>query len=142
MTAVFVVFAAPAPAMAADNWHRMCGYEFASCQTGVKAGLVDADQCMTASGGLYGHSTQVCVKYDGDYVYVRDGQADGHSAIGVIESDNGNVIKRHCRNPYGSGTWAKCNFNWSESGYKWVGGGYLANFDSMPREWLWKFTNN
>src|SRR5687767_8895427 len=72
VAAVVVVLAAPAPAMADENFANKCAGTYVACQTGVQAGLVEG-QCMTADSRA--HSTSVCVKDDGDYVFVRDGQA-------------------------------------------------------------------
>ncbi|GGM53642.1 hypothetical protein GCM10011608_43170 [Micromonospora sonchi] len=139
LTAAVVVLAAPSPAMASENYANICEVSYASCQTGVQAGLVEG-QCMTANATS--HYTQVCVKYDGDYVYVRDGQADGHAAVAEISGGNGDIRNRFCRNPYGYGTWAKCNFNWTESGTKWVAGGYFANRNQFIANSLWRFSDN
>ncbi|MET8908018.1 hypothetical protein [Micromonospora sp. NPDC004551] len=140
VTAVAVVFAAPAPAMAqGDDFANVCASPYVSCRNGVEAGLVEG-QCMTANGT--GNYTQVCVRYDGDYVYVRDGQADGHAAIGEIAGGDGNIITRLCRNPFGYGTWAKCNFDWTESGTKFVTGGYFENRNQLAGQLLWQFSGN
>jgi hypothetical protein len=140
MTAMVVVLVAPAPAMADETFAVDCAYSYVSCQTGVEGGLVEG-QCMT-SGVSWGHNTSVCVKYDGDYVYVRDGQADGHAAIGKIVAMEGSVSTRYCRNPYGYGTWARCNFDWSESGVKVVYGGYFENPRTFSGDELWRFSSN
>jgi hypothetical protein len=87
-------------------------------------------------------TTPVDLKYDGDYVYVRDGQADGHAAIAEIAGGDGNVVTRFCRNPYGYGTWAECNFDWTESGTKFVTGGYFANRNQFSSDLLWQFSDN
>ncbi|GAA3483060.1 hypothetical protein GCM10018966_075920 [Streptomyces yanii] len=73
-----------------------------------------------------------------DYVYVRDGQAEGHVAIGKIVAMEGSIATRYCRNPDGYGTWAKCNFDWAESGLKsgsWRLLGEPQNVTPPPREW-------
>jgi hypothetical protein len=77
LAAAVVVFAGPAPAMAESDYANICVSTHYYCANGVEAGLVEG-QCMTP--GAIGHQTSVCVKYDGDHVYVRDGQADGHAA--------------------------------------------------------------
>jgi hypothetical protein len=77
LAAAVVVFAGPAPAMAESDYANICVSTHNYCAIGVEAGLVEG-QCMTP--GAIGHQTSVCVKYDGDHVYVRDGQADGHAA--------------------------------------------------------------
>ncbi|WP_460807511.1 hypothetical protein [Micromonospora zhanjiangensis] len=133
MTTVVVVFAAPTPASAAEDWYYLCGVY--PCQTGVEVGAAEG-VCMTGPA-----STRVCVKYDGDYVYVLDGKADGNAAMGIIDSEKG-IGRRYCRNPHGNGTWARCNFDWSESGKKSVFGGVKYDHISMYYEFLWSFSNN
>ncbi len=138
VTAV-AVFAAPTPSMAAgDNYFISCDAAFSSCQTGKKVSS-PAGVCGIASA-YYG-STIVCVDYYGDYVYVKDNKADGYAAMAVIESDRG-IAYRFCRNPHGNGSWAKCNFDWSEPAKKQVEGGILQNSVTMPLAILWSFSNN
>ncbi|GAA4260809.1 hypothetical protein [Dactylosporangium darangshiense] len=134
------VFAAPTPSMAGgDQYFVACEGVWASCQTGTKvAGPVGV--CLMADA--YYHSTIVCIDYDGDYVYVKDNKADGQSAMARIDSDRGDVLTRYCRNTHGNGTWARCNFNWSEAGEKTVYGGHLINYATMPVDYLWSFSNN
>lgn len=134
--AMVAVFGLPAAAMAEDNYYKTCEYDYASCQTGVAAGLVEG-QCMTASLS-YG-STSVCVDYDGDYVYVRDGRADGYAAIGYVGSANG-VSDRFCRNNHGYGTWVRCNFDWVEAGSHSASGGYLEQYYIMDLSYLWSWS--
>ncbi|MEJ3746138.1 hypothetical protein WEI85_22970 [Actinomycetes bacterium KLBMP 9797] len=138
LTAV-AVFAAPPPSMAAGDLYFVgCEGSYASCQTGVEvAGPVGV--CRT-TGSAY-HSTQVCIDYNGDYVYVRDGQVDDRSAMARIDSELG-LAYRYCRNPYGYNSWARCNFDWSEAGEKEVYAGYRSNYATMPLGYLWSFSNN
>src|SRR5581483_9574456 len=93
------VFANPTPSLAGgDQYFISCEAVWASCQTGTKvAGPVG--ECLGTSGAY--NSTIVCVDYDGDYVYVKDGKADGYPAMAVIDSDRGNVLTRFCRNNHG-----------------------------------------
>jgi len=140
LAAVVVVFAGPAPAMAEDDYANICESTHYYCANGVEAGLVEG-QCMTA--GAVGHQTSVCVRYDGDHVYVRDGQADGHAAIAEITTlDDGNIYAVYCRNPFGYGSWATCNFDWAETGSKDVSGGYFENRNQLAADYLWRFSNN
>lgn len=142
ITATTVV-AAPAPSMAAgDNYHYECAYSWASCQTGVVVGAPSGLPCKSASAG-WGYTT-VCVQYDGDYVYVKDRDADGNSAMGQIYSDsaNGSITYRSCRNPNGVDSWVRCNFNWSESGTKYVQGGIRIDYDDLYTQALWSFSSN
>ncbi|WP_203858309.1 hypothetical protein [Plantactinospora mayteni] len=140
MTAATVVLAAPTPAMANEDWLYECAFQNVSCQTGTKVDSVPSDKCGTA--GSAGHLTRVCVLYHGDKVYVRDGQADGHSAVGVVISSTGSIRTRYCRNPHGNGTWAECNFDWTEESSKDVYGGYRDNNSTVHKEFVFGFANN
>lgn len=138
VTAV-AVFAAPKPSMASgDQYFVSCDASWSSCQTGVKVSY-PVGVCDTVSA-YYG-STIVCIEYNGDYVYVKDNDADGDSAMARIDSEYG-VAVRYCRNPHGAGSWARCNFDWSESGTKDVWGGKLQGYSTMPVGYLWSFSNN
>ncbi|MFG2099851.1 hypothetical protein ACGFJ5_04550 [Micromonospora echinaurantiaca] len=136
--AMVAVFALPSAAMAEDNYYKTCEYDYASCQTGVKVGLPQG-QCMTTS--LAYAYTQICIDYNGDYVYVRDGKADGYAAIGYVNSTNG-VDSRYCRNNHGYGTWARCNFDWAEAGRHAASAGYLEQFYVMHLDYLWTWYDN
>lgn len=54
-------------------------------------------------------NVKVCFHPDGEWLYVKDVAKDGRSAYGQIASRD-----RHCRNPYGRGTWVKCNYSFRE----------------------------
>jgi len=113
-----------------------------SCQNGVEvSGPPSGLRCDT-SPQIFG-STKVCVQYDGDFVYVRDGDADGHAALGIIDTPyTGSVRTRFCRNPHANGSWARCNFDWPESGLKTVSGGYRITTYGISGYPLWEFSNN
>jgi hypothetical protein len=136
---VAAVFALPTPGMAA-NYLYECEYSWASCQEGVLVSAPSGLPCGTTSTIF--HSTTVCIGYDGDYVYVRDGEADGDSAIASIQnsSDGSSVTYRSCRNKEGVGTWVRCNFNWSESGTKYVSGGVRHGYYDVATDFLWEFS--
>lgn len=141
VTAV-AVFAAPTPSLAAgDNYYEYCDAGWVSCQTGVKVSY-PAGECDTVRAGY--QYTQVCVDYYGDYVYVYDGLSDSYSAMARIESDYGDILTRFCRNPHGADSWARCNFDWREDGYKVVHGGYRASgsYYFGHYDWMWRFINN
>ncbi|WP_435124440.1 hypothetical protein [Micromonospora tulbaghiae] len=138
MTAV-AVFAAPTPSLASGDLYFVgCEGSYASCQTGVRVSL--AEGVCTGASASYG-ATIVCVDYNGDYVYVKDNDADGRSAMARIDSERG-VAYRYCRNTHGAGSWARCNFDWSEAGEKKVNAGILQNYATMPLDYLWRFSNN
>jgi hypothetical protein len=133
--AMAVVFGVPSAAMAEANYYADCELERVICAYGTEVGLPQG-VCMTASA-TYGR-TQVCVDYDGDHVYVRDGDADGHGAAAIVYSDNG-VAHRWCANNKGYGTWVHCNFNWVEEGDHGVAGGYIVQYyvEQMTQLWWW-----
>jgi hypothetical protein len=135
--ATVAVFALPSAAMAEDNYYKTCEWDYVSCQTGVEVGLPQGE-CMTTS--LAYAYTSVCIDYDGDYVYVRDGKADGYAAMGYVGSDNGTVLDRYCRNNHGDGTWARCDFNWTEAGGHSTSGGYKEQFYIMYLDYLWSWS--
>ncbi|MBO3732339.1 hypothetical protein [Glycomyces niveus] len=133
--AAIAVFALPSAAMAEANYYADCELERVICAYGERVGLPQGE-CMTTSSTY--HSTQVCVDYSGDHVYVRDGQADGYGAAAIIYSDNG-VAHRWCANAEGAGTWVHCNFNWVEEGDHAVAGGYIIQYyeERMTQLWWW-----
>ncbi|PTL54864.1 hypothetical protein [Paraconexibacter algicola] len=54
-------------------------------------------------------NVKVCFRRDGEYLYVQDKAADGRSAYGQLADRD-----RHCRNPYGKGTWVRCDYSYRE----------------------------
>lgn len=129
----------PTPAMATgDDFLHACQSSDVSCQNGVEvSGTIGPyNRCETAAD-----LTEVCVRYDGDVVYVKDGATDSHSAIGMISTSSG-VPTRICRNPYGNGTWARCDFDWVEDANHDVYGGEKVDYDSAPVNYLWSFSSN
>jgi hypothetical protein len=133
--AMAVVFGVPSAAMAEANYYADCELDRVICTFGTQVGLPQG-QCMTTSAE-YG-KTQVCVDYDGDHVYVRDGDADGHGAAAIVLSMNG-VAHRWCANSKGYGTWVHCNFNWVEEGEHSVAGGFIVGYyhEEMTQLWWW-----
>lgn len=133
--AMVAVLAVPSAAMAEANYYADCELERVICAYGTQVGLPQGE-CMTTSA-TYG-KTQVCVDYNGDHVYVRDGDADGHGAAAIVYSDNG-VAHRWCANNKGYGTWVHCNFDWVEEGDHAVAGGYIVQYyeEQMTQLWWW-----
>jgi hypothetical protein len=129
------VFALPSAAMAEANYYADCELDRVICAYGTQVGLPQGE-CMTTSTTY--HSTSVCIDYDGDHVYVRDGKADGYGAAALVYSDNG-VAHRWCANSKGYGTWVTCNFNWVEEGDHAVAGGYIVQYyvEEMTQLWWW-----
>ncbi|MEU5870820.1 hypothetical protein AB0A73_04585 [Glycomyces sp. NPDC047369] len=137
--AALAVFALPGAASADEDYYVGCGDSWTSCQTGAAAGLVQGT-CMT-SDYARGY-TQMCVKYDGDYVYVYDGRADGYAAMARVETTNGSITDRYCRNNLGYGNWAVCNFDWAESGDHQASSGYKSNYSYIVTQELWSWGGN
>lgn len=54
----------------------------------------------------------VCFAAYGDYLYVKDGDNDGRSAYGYFTWPGD---RDDCRNPYGVGTWVRCNYDLPEN---------------------------
>lgn len=64
---------------------------------------------------IYAHA---CFVADGDYLYVLDKKADGHSAVALWEDYTANdQLWRQgiCHNAEGQGHWVRCNKNFYES---------------------------
>lgn len=136
------VLGAPPAAMASGaDFYKGCRNSDVSCQDGVRVtGTIGPfNRCGTAGSSV--GSTEVCIRYDGDVVYVKDGAADGHSAIAQITTAKG-VPYRYCRNPYGHGTWAKCDFNWPENAWKEFSGGRILDYNNGHVLYLGGFNNN
>jgi hypothetical protein len=132
-----VVFGLQSPSMADDGYFTWCSSSDISCQTGVEvSGPTGEDNCTTDPN----FNTRICVNYTGDIVFVRDGDADGNSAMGMVRASSG-VAERWCRNAHGNGTWAKCNFDWSESAAKDVYGGVRISSSEAQVTYLWSFIN-
>jgi hypothetical protein len=135
------VFAFPSASLAAgDTYLGECSSPNVSCQTGTEvSGPGGADRCVRDAT----HNTTVCIAYNGDVVYVLDGDSDGNSALGRVDTpDAGSVRFRYCRNPYSAGTWARCNFDWVEATNHIVYGGVRYTSTSWGISYLWEFSNN
>lgn len=133
---VAAVFALPSAAMAEANYYKDCEYDWAICEFGVGDVLVNGS-CMTTD--TQRHSTSVCIGYDGDYVYVRDGKADGYGAVGYVWSEDG-VRDRYCANNKGYGTWVRCDFNWTEATNHFAAGGYIEQYYIKETVFLWEWS--
>ncbi|WP_157974903.1 hypothetical protein [Glycomyces dulcitolivorans] len=136
--AAVAVFALPGAAHA-DSYYIGCGDSGTSCQTGTAVEQTEGN-CMV-SDYAFG-STVMCVKYDGDLVYVYDGRADGYAAMALVETSNGSVHERYCRNNLGYGNWAVCNFDWAEAGSHVASSGYKSNYSYIVTQELWSWTAN
>jgi hypothetical protein len=135
---MLTVSALPSAAWAEADYYVDCWRSYVSCQTGVKVSAPQgAGDCATsgASKGM----TSVCVVYDGDYVYVRDGKVDDRAAFGMVWSANG-VRDRYCLNNHGYDTWARCNFDWAEDGDHTVTGGYKESYYDLVWDGLWTWS--
>ena len=133
------VFAFPTASRADDTYLDECSRANIACQTGTRVdepSARDRDRCEREPY----HQTKVCIKIDGNIVYVLDGASDGNSALGIVETPYaGSISLRHCRNPYSAGTWARCNFDWVERTEHWVHGGARITNAEYEYETLWKF---
>lgn len=101
------------------------------CQTGVRVtgGIAPLDECF----GSDDQRIEVCVRKYGDYIFVRDKETDGWGAVAIVSRRDFGGYVRKCRNPYGAGTWARCNFNWSEGHRWWVRGDEYRHSDNTWR---------
>lgn len=83
---------------------------------------IDASNCWALP-----YKATACYKSHGDYIYVSDMKSDGRSAIAAFEDmTSENVMYRQgvCRNPYGKGTWVRCNYEFRESHWGiWISAG-------------------
>ncbi|NIH78048.1 hypothetical protein [Amycolatopsis viridis] len=141
-TAGIVVAAAPTAAAAPGEpqFFGSCDVSLYTCQDGAKVSAPGPhDRCGTGP-----EHTKVCIRYDGDVVYVQDGSSDGRAVMAVIEQYTGKHWDnaRLCRNPHGHGTWARCRFDWKESATKVVQGSVLLSTSLTRTETLWSFENN
>lgn len=132
--------ASPTAALAEPRFNYRCEYSHVSCQNGALDSSFSSDKCK-GSGQRYAY-TLVCVTYNGDYIYVRDAKADGHSAIGTVKTRRVGGPEKICRNRHGYRTWARCNFNWPEREEKWVSGGYRVDNTRFWMNHLWGFRRN
>jgi hypothetical protein len=131
------VLAVQSPSLADDAYFTRCSSSNISCQTGVEvSGPSGQDTCETDGPT----NTRVCINYAGDIMFVRDGSTDSNSAMGLVLASAG-VAERWCRNAHGSGTWARCNFDWSETAVKDVYGGIRIDANSFNVGLLWRFIN-
>jgi hypothetical protein len=133
------VFALQSPSMAEENYSGLCARADTGCVTGVKVAAPQGD-CYTADSESA--STGACVVYAGDYVYVKDGQADGRAALASVRDPDGPVLYQLCRNNYGNGTWARCNLDWVESGTQHLSAGFLAADGQILLSNVALWTNN
>jgi hypothetical protein len=122
--------------MADESYLPECASSAASCQTGVKVAGPQGECLMAAASR---GNTIVCIDYNGDYVYVKDNKADNWAGMGVVHSNEGSVDVRYCRNNHGNGTWARCDFNWAESGIHYVEGGFKVRSEYVVVMWLWSW---
>jgi hypothetical protein len=134
--AMVAVFALPSAAMAEANFYQDCPYDNVICTFGARVGTPQGAVCDTVSAT--GGYTEVCVNYETDSLYVKDGRADGYGAVGRVWSENG-VNYRYCANNQGEGWWVKCDFDWTEAGSHSVAGGYIESWSTKHTvtQWSW-----
>ncbi len=114
------------PASADGSYHDSCSQENIKCRTGTEMShaptTIGEDGTMCRSYGAdeppvqarYEPDVTVCVRKYDDLVFVKDMAADGHGAIGRVTRISPTPILRNCRNPYGGGSWARCDWEWGE----------------------------
>ena len=117
---IVVPGAAHVPVAHADaGYFDDCSYDWLHCGTGEQVDLTSdqvrarTDLCLWDNNDGSHPNAAVCIKRDGDVVFVRDTDSDGRSALGQIGFTVDNIYV--CRNGHGSGTWARCDFQWPES---------------------------
>lgn len=104
----------PSPANAATKWKTGTkvshSYHYTEWpNTDAWGGSADCPQTFTYS--------YVEVKRYGDKTFVKDPCKDGASAIAMVivyNNDWSIRSRKVCRNKYGKGTWAVCDWNWIE----------------------------
>lgn len=124
LTALVLTTLAAAPASAADR-------------TGTR---VSGPSGACSNAQASNTNVTVCYQAAGDYLYVKDGEADGRSAYGYFHT----FSRDHCRNPYGAGTWVRCNYDLPED-FRIIYQGYTKdnegainikrNFTNEANEW-------
>jgi hypothetical protein len=102
------------------------------CQVGPSVSShFDSSACFTAN------ALWVCVQAWGDYVWVKDMQSDGHSAVAEIYTEDNLASRRICRNVSGYGTWAYCNFDWDDDHlYIIKGWEFEQNGSTWAGDWI------
>jgi hypothetical protein len=144
IAAVVAVFAVQSPSWADEDYYDACRNDWVTCQTGVQVAGPPSSGGDCGTAGSDSGRTVVCVVYDGESVYVKDGMADGYAAMARISYENVDVDSkniRFCRNNYGNGSWARCNFDWNEGVTKSVDGGYKQSYEGfIITDYLWSFS--
>lgn len=119
--AVGVAVFVPSAAWAEATFFEVCADSNVSCQDGVQVSAPTVyDVCETEPNTL----TRVCFLGAGDYIFVKDGWADGRSAFAKVSYS---PYHRFCRNKYTAGTWVRCNFDWNEDADKLISGGVVID---------------
>lgn len=111
------VVQAPMPsAHAAETWWKV-GTKISNPPFQDVAGWTFAPACPGSSGQ---EVSTAGVKLAGDLIYVLDGCKDGKSAVARVTVNSGPDAgdKRICRNSYGVGSWARCDWDWPEDPVK------------------------
>jgi hypothetical protein len=135
-------FRITASALAAAALAIGVGAAPASAADGVREGVKVAGPDGACSNAQASNTyVTVCYQANGDYLYVKDGEADGKSAYGYFTWPGD---KDHCRNSYGAGTWVRCNYDLPEDmrimyeGYTQDNEGFFnpkGNWTGEANEW-------
>jgi hypothetical protein len=100
-----------------DCFSQECEQAVIICRNGTLSSFPDtnADTCW-----LWRVDVKGCEKDYGDYIWTKDDRADYRSMVLVTKRSDELGYIRACRNRFGSGTWAECNFDWEEGFYWFV----------------------
>lgn len=118
LVALFAVLALsaiakPGAAHAEASYFSFCAQADRVCVEGAQvAGPVGAEFCVGDPNGSTHPNAGVCVDKANDLVWVSDTAQDSRSGMGYVLGSGGTWYI--CRNKWGNGTWARCNFDWPE----------------------------
>lgn len=112
----------PTAAYAEAHFSSKCGLSYVICKNGIEYTGPNpvylpngvADDCIDQFPDNEPDVTS-CVRYSGDVIWVKDTAADGHSAVAQVTTNTSPQVTRICRNRFGAGSWAKCNWDWPEA---------------------------
>jgi hypothetical protein len=135
-----LVLLVPTAAHAEDMFSQRCQSAGFICVNGAQVSqspVSVADFCRDATLATE-PDVYICVRKSDDVVWVKDTEADGHSAVGEVTTND--EVTRVCRNRYGSGTWVKCDWNWVEnSGNALSAEEFDADTDTWSHSSLYQF---
>ncbi|MGH3648116.1 MAG: hypothetical protein ACRDTM_13205 [Micromonosporaceae bacterium] len=121
-----------------DYFSGRCVYGRTYCKNGLRIYPTPGYDPAGADWCWYDSHVRICIKWEGDYVYVKDKVSDGRSAVAEVYGPVSTWEPRslYCRNPYGTGTWARCNFDWPENNYYDL---VAYTFNKENDDWITRF---